>query len=129
MKLRFLKNLKKKYEHSAIRGMDIAVILVIFMLGSVMLIYNLVTLSGVESSHKVVVITKNLKEVERFDLNQDRMVEIEGYGVLSIKSGRARVLHANCRDQICVHTNDITHEGEAIICLPNKIIIEIRCEE
>lgn len=127
--MRFLKEMKKKYEHSPIKSMDIAVILLIFMLGSVMLIYNLVTLFGAESSHKVVVITRDLKEIERYDLNQDRIVQIEGYGVLSIKSGRARVLHADCRDQICVHTNEIKHEGEAIICLPNKIIIEIRDEE
>lgn len=130
MKLHFLKRLREKYEHSAIKSMDIVIVLLIFMLGSVMLIYNLMMLSRIEPSAKlVVVVSRNLKEIHRFDLKENRIVDIEDYGKLSIKSGKVKVLAASCRDKICVHTNEIKHEGEAIICLPNKIIIEIRREE
>lgn len=32
---------------------------------------------------------------------------------------------ADCRDQICVHHVPITAEGESIICLPHKLIVQM----
>ena len=32
---------------------------------------------------------------------------------------------ADCEDQLCVHQKEITLENESIICLPNKVIVEV----
>lgn len=120
----------KKINYLGIKGMDVVVILAVFFLGSGILMYNLWSLSRTHNADKYVVsVTQNLKVIDEFDLNTDRIVNIEGYGILSIKSGKVKVLEANCRDRICVHTRAISHEGEAIICLPHKIIIQVVSKE
>jgi hypothetical protein len=35
------------------------------------------------------------------------------------------MIHADCPDQICVYSRDIGAEGGIIVCLPNKVILEI----
>ena len=32
---------------------------------------------------------------------------------------------ANCPDKYCVHQNPIHSAGEVIVCLPNKLVVEI----
>ena len=47
------------------------------------------------------------------------------YNILVISEGYADVTEASCPDQICVHHNRIKYTGESIVCLPNKLIVEI----
>ena len=44
---------------------------------------------------------------------------------ISVELGRIRVEHANCPDQICVNQGWIHDNALPIVCLPNKLIIEI----
>ncbi|MBQ9493590.1 MAG: NusG domain II-containing protein [Oscillibacter sp.] len=37
----------------------------------------------------------------------------------------ARVVSADCPTQDCVHTGTVTHSGEAIVCLPARIVIRL----
>ena len=39
--------------------------------------------------------------------------------------GRIRVLEATCPDQVCVNQGWISDSSLPIVCLPNKVIIEI----
>ena len=45
--------------------------------------------------------------------------------VLVIADGRADMKEADCPDQLCVHQRAISRSKESIICLPNKIIVEV----
>ena len=47
------------------------------------------------------------------------------YNILVIKDGKANVVKASCPDLLCVHQMAISHTGEQIVCLPNKVVIEI----
>lgn len=42
-----------------------------------------------------------------------------------VEPGRIRVSEAGCPDQICVHQGYISDGTVPIVCLPNKLIIEI----
>ncbi|MGI5962276.1 MAG: NusG domain II-containing protein [Lawsonibacter sp.] len=42
-----------------------------------------------------------------------------------VESGRIRVLEATCPDQVCVEQGFISDGTVPIVCLPNKLIIEI----
>ncbi|HAG68571.1 MAG TPA: NusG domain II-containing protein, partial [Lachnospiraceae bacterium] len=54
----------------------------------------------------------------------------EGYScVVNITSGRADVSDATCPDRLCVHQKRISREGETIVCLPARIVIEIKGTE
>ena len=56
-----------------------------------------------------------------------RLISPDGtsYNVLVISGGTADVTDAGCPDKICVQMHPIRYEGESIICLPNRTVIEI----
>ena len=49
-----------------------------------------------------------------------------GRCVLVIEDGKAYMEEADCPNQICVHHSAISHKGETIVCLPNRIVIEVQ---
>jgi len=66
--------------------------------------------------------------VGRYDLAVARDVDVEGregISVIRIESGRARFLHAPCRNQICVHAGWQDHAGDAAACLPNRVSLRL----
>lgn len=75
-----------------------------------------------------VTVTVDGKLFGEYPLSEDRTVEIkqgEHYNVLIIENGYARVERASCPDGICSSHHPVKHSGESIICLPNKVVIEI----
>lgn len=42
-----------------------------------------------------------------------------------IKNGVVYMESASCKNQICVSTGKISKKGESIVCLPNKVTVEI----
>lgn len=74
------------------------------------------------------VITIDGIEYTKLPLSSDCELSIpspDGYNFLTISAGEAYITSASCPDQICVNHKAIRHSGETIICLPNKVIIEI----
>lgn len=66
--------------------------------------------------------------VERLTLEKDHKLSVTGRlgeTVIEVKDGRVRVLESPGPQQICVNRGWISRPGEAIICLPNRVIIEI----
>lgn len=62
-------------------------------------------------------------------LTQDCSIPIQtgmGYNQFQIQNGVASVVEADCRDQICVEHKGISNKGETIVCLPHKLIVEIK---
>jgi len=33
---------------------------------------------------------------------------------------------ADCPDQVCVNTRPADREGQSIVCLPNRVVVEVR---
>lgn len=72
-----------------------------------------------------VVITQNNRTVYKNSVYVNNTVELEDNTVL-IKNGRVKMQSAGCKNQVCVKHTEISRRGESIICLPNKVIAEIR---
>ena len=76
-----------------------------------------------------VVVTQNGEFLARYSLYEERTEEIIdselGYNILVIKNGEASISDANCGDHTCIHTGKIDRDGERIICLPHKLVIEV----
>ena len=51
--------------------------------------------------------------------------EGETINIIQIKNGKAYMVEASCPDQLCVDQNEISFDKEAIICLPNKVVITV----
>ena len=45
--------------------------------------------------------------------------------VVVVSGGRVYVESSQCPDKICVHRGKISSEGETIVCMPAKTIIEV----
>ena len=79
---------------------------------------------------ETVVISVDGQEVASFPLSEDTVYNIGGYhggeNLLEIKDGKARLTNASCPDKLCVNMGYISKNGQSIICLPNKVVIEIK---
>lgn len=98
----------------------IAVTLVISL--SVLLIFYL---NRTEGSVAVVSIDGN--RVAEYPLSVDGVYYLnDGSNILAIEDGEAYIREANCPGyQDCVERGRISAVGETIVCLPNKVVVEI----
>lgn len=83
-----------------------------------------------EKTGKTVVVSVDGVEKYTFPLDEDLEFKIEGYeggtNYLVIKDGEAYLTEASCPDLLCVHMGKISSQGQSIICLPNRVVVEIR---
>ncbi|MBS4217417.1 NusG domain II-containing protein [Bacillus sp. FJAT-49711] len=85
------------------------------------------------SSRYIAVITVNkeiVKEIELSSHTGTQIFEIADHdsdvNVIEVKNDHIRIKSANCSDQICVRTRAISKPGQTIVCLPHKLVIEIK---
>lgn len=87
----------------------------------------LIGVSRRETGYVTVMVAGN--EIGTYSLSEDKEVMIEtengGRNVLRIRSGRVKILSANCPNQDCVHHKEIMYSNESIVCLPHKITVII----
>ena len=87
---------------------------------------------GFSNSSKYISVQVNGKEIKKiiFDKNiVGNTIPIEteyGYNLIEIGDERVRVIEASCPDKIDVKQGYISNIGETIVCLPNKLVIEIK---
>jgi hypothetical protein len=67
--------------------------------------------------------------IEEVDLKKDgTLALLNGKMLLDETDGSIRVKKSNCPHGACVRMGWIRHGGQQIICVPNKVIIEIESE-
>ncbi|WP_288885095.1 NusG domain II-containing protein [uncultured Eubacterium sp.] len=102
-------------------------VLWIIILGVAVALFLFLKFSANDGEQVIVKVDK--KEIARYDLNTDREVIIDGKdggkNTLVIKDGKAYIKDATCPDKLCEHQGKIHMVGQSLICLPNRVIIEI----
>lgn len=48
---------------------------------------------------------------------------------IEVKDAGVAITEANCQDQVCVRRGRITKPGQTIVCLPHKLLIEIKANK
>jgi len=48
-----------------------------------------------------------------------------GKMVLEVRNGRIRVAESDCPNKICCYEGWISRPGQSLVCLPNRVLIEI----
>lgn len=71
------------------------------------------------------------KVIKTLDLNSgETTIEVNGYqgGVnkVVINDGKVSMTEADCPDELCVKTGKISRVGETIVCLPHRVVVEIK---
>jgi hypothetical protein len=98
----------------------------------VLLITPILSLSSVwhkDQDKKEAIVCHNNKLLEVHDLSEDGVISISNKGMkmtINLDKGRVRVLESNCPKHVCVHTGWISNSGQAIVCVPNRIMIEVK---
>lgn len=60
-----------------------------------------------------------------YPLDEDREIRIGETNLCRIRDGEVSMIWADCPDQICVETLAINRDGGTIVCLPNRVVLEI----
>lgn len=107
----------------------IFIVILVVLVGGVAMFFSL----RPQNAGAQVVVTVDGEEYGRYSLNEDTEVPIELEGVttnlLIIKDGEADMTEADCPDKLCVHQKAISKNHETIVCLPNKVVVEITGSE
>lgn len=81
----------------------------------------------------IVRILQDGQEIGIYSVLEDQTISIpyeeEGYNLLLISGGQVSVSDADCPDGLCVRQRAIARNGESIICLPHKLVIQIESKE
>ena len=67
-----------------------------------------------------------------YPLDMDREIEVTEDGHtnhITIKDGQVSMSYSTCRNQVCVNTGAISQTKDAIVCLPNRVVVEIISSE
>ena len=71
-----------------------------------------------------------VEEIDLSSVKESYTFTVEGPGgfsnTIQVEPGRIRVEKADCPDQICVHQGYISDGSQPIVCLPNRLIIQIQ---
>lgn len=105
---------------------DICLIAVLLLAGVILYLGNLI-FAGLGDT---VLVRVNGEVYAEYSLNEDGRYEIPGYdngiNLLVIEDGSARIEEASCPDRLCVGMGRIHRGGRSIICLPNRVSVEIQ---
>ena len=52
-----------------------------------------------------------------------------GTNTILANNNEIKIVHADCKDELCIKQGSISKIGKTLICLPNKLIIEIKGDE
>ncbi len=75
------------------------------------------------------VITRAGEVFGTYSLTENRTIEVKKdshINKITIKDGKVSMSFSDCRGQDCVQQHAIFQTGETIVCLPNKLVLEIR---
>ena len=118
--------MRQRISKNDVKFMAILVALVLVVLG----VFYFVKQSDLGTQ---VIISIDGEEYGRYSLEENQEIPIVIDGVttnfLVIKDGVADMTEANCPDKLCVHQREISKSNEMIVCLPNKVVVEISGSE
>lgn len=126
--------LKDFAKNSLLRPWDGIIVLILIVLSFAPII--VFSLNRTASPTQEAILSVDGKKIKTFDLSDSskgytyRYEDSDGdYNLIEVKSGRIRIKEANCGDQICVRRGWIKQSGETIVCLPHKLLIEIKSSD
>ena len=126
--------LKDFAKNSLLRPWDgIIVVILILLSFAPVLVFSL---NRASSPTQEAVLSVDGKEIKTFDLSDNSQAytyryedKDRDYNLIEVKGNRIRIKEADCGDQICVRRGWIEQSGETIVCLPHKLLIEVKSSD
>lgn len=80
--------------------------------------------NGKKNSDTVIIYADGKKFCEK-SLYTDCIIEVNGTNSVEIKNGSVYMVSASCPDKLCIGQGRISDSSKKIICLPNRVIVEV----
>ena len=61
----------------------------------------------------------------RYALDEDQEIDIGTGNHIVIEDGSVRMTAASCPDQICIRQGRISADGAMIVCMPNRVTVQV----
>lgn len=124
------KNFVKK---SSLKPWDIIIILFLILLSFLPLFIFGQQQKASTTSEKQAILRVDGKEIRSFDLIKGQKSYTYNYkdsdgdfNLIEVSSDKIRIKEADCGDQVCVRRGWASKNGDTIVCLPHKLVIEIK---
>lgn len=85
------------------------------------------------SNSDQIVVTINGEYIESHSLEENGEFVVptynNNYNKFLISNGTVAMIDANCPDKYCLHSAPIQYNSQTIVCLPNKVVLEIESKD
>lgn len=109
---------------------DIALIVFIIITNFIILAYG--GLNTKEKGQKIAYVYSDKKIIGEYAITDNYKTEFKvelddgNYNTIHIEDSKIWIREATCPDKVCLHQGKISHDGELIVCIPNKLLIQIK---
>lgn len=107
-----------------IKKADIVLFVILLVFGLALSAVSLVSGTAGQKVHVEV----DGKAYGVYSLSENQTIEIKENGhtnKITIKDGTVQMAYSTCKNQICVNDGSINMTNQSIVCLPNKVLVEI----
>lgn len=110
------------------------VLVIVLIVFSLLFAYYMATVNN-NLEKKYISIQINGEEINTIEFSDDiigetYVLETEfGRNVLQFGDGEVRIIEASCPDQLCVKQGKIGQVGQLLVCLPNRLVVEIKAND
>ena len=105
------------------------ILLLLVLVGAACAAYVLLRPAGTGVVARITLDGELVEEIDLSAVTEPYTFTLEGPGgftnTIEVEHGRIRVLEAGCPDQVCVNQGYISDGTVPIVCLPNRLVIEI----
>ena len=109
-----------------IKKADIVLFILILIFGLAVSWWSLTT--NISGDKAIVTVDGDLYGT--YSLLEDQIIEVvqaDGHtNYITIKDGTVSMAYSTCKNQVCVNAGAISETKDSIVCLPNKVMIEIQ---
>ena len=109
-----------------IKKADIVLFILILIFGLAVSWWSLTT--NISGDKAIVTVDGSLYGT--YSLLEDQTIEVvqaDGHtNYITIKDGTVSMAYSTCKNQVCVNAGAISETKDSIVCLPNKVMIEIQ---
>lgn len=104
--------------------------IIVFSVLVLALIFALLIITVSKDFGSYVLVSVDGQTVEQFPLNKDGEYIVNGgTNTVVVKDSKVWVTDASCPDKLCEKMGAVQYSGQSIICLPNKLTVEITGSE
>lgn len=112
-----------------LKKLDYVIILVLIVI-TILSSLGTFLLSRRHYDEKYVVISVDGKLYRELPLDKNtetiNIKSSKGTNVVQITGGKVRILEADCPDKICIKDGSISEPGQMLVCLPNKVVVQVK---